>query len=158
MRIHCLLQVKKMKNGLCIALLSFCPLALGATCPRDQPRDGSALLQLERTWAKALEAYDQDALGCLLGDEFEDADIHGDLHNRGEMLARAAQRKPSHNELSELSPHVQGDFGFVRGLDTVTDPQGKILAKVRFTDIFAYRDGRWVAVAGQETLLPEPSR
>jgi hypothetical protein len=29
------------------------------------------------------------------------------------------------------------------------------VASVRFTDIFAYRDGRWVALAGQETLVPE---
>jgi hypothetical protein len=148
----------KMKNGLCIALLSFCPLALGANCPKGQPRDGSALLPLEHIWAKALEAHDQDALLCILADEFEDANIHRDLHSRGEMLARAPQRKSSTNELSELSPHVQGDFGFVRGLDKVTDPRGKIVAQVGFTDIFAYRDRRWVAVAGQETLLTDPSR
>jgi hypothetical protein len=147
-----------MKNGLCIALLCLSPLAHAATCPKDQPRDGAALLQLEHTWAKALEAHDEGALGCLLGEEFEDADVHGDLHHRGEVLARAAQRTPSHNGLGELSPQVHGDFGFVRGLDTVTDPQGKILAKVRFTDIFAYREGRWVAVAGQETLLTGPFR
>ena len=29
------------------------------------------------------------------------------------------------------------------------------MARVRFTDIYVYRDQRWLAVAGQETLLPE---
>jgi hypothetical protein len=147
-----------MKYGLCLALLAFSPLTFGINCPKDQPRDGSALLQLERTWAKALEVNDGDTVGCLLADEFEDADVHGDLHNRGETLAHVAQRKGSHNDLSEMEPHVQGDFAYVRGLDTVTDARGKIVAKIRFTDIFVYRDGRWVAVAGQETLLSQPAR
>jgi hypothetical protein len=153
-----LIQVENMKYGLCLALLSFCPFVFGINCPKDQPRDGSALLQLERTWAKALAVNDGDAVGCILADEFEDADVHGDLHNRGETLARVAQRKSSHNDLSEMEPHVQGDFAYVRGLDTVTDARGKITAQVRFTDIFVYRDLRWVAVAGQETLLSQPAR
>ena len=147
-----------MKYGLCLALLAFCPFAIAINCPKDQPRDPSALLQLERTWAKALEVNDGDAVACILADEFEDADVHGDLHDRGETLAHVAERKSSHNDLSEMEPHVQGDFAYVRGLNTVTDAKGKVVAKVRFTDIFVYRDGRWVALAGQETLLREPAR
>jgi ketosteroid isomerase-like protein len=153
-----LIRGGNMKYGLCLALVTFCPFAFGINCPKDQPRDGSALLQLERTWAKALEVKDGDAVGCILADEFEDADVHGDLHNRGEMLAHVARRISSHNDLSEMEPHVQGDYAYVRGLNTVTDARGKITAKVRFTDIFVYRDGRWVAVAGQETLLSQPAR
>jgi hypothetical protein len=34
----------------------------------------------------------------------------------------------------------------------------KSLARVRFTDIFTGRDGRWQALAGHETLLGEASR
>jgi ketosteroid isomerase-like protein len=147
-----------MKFAFWILFLSIAPFALGINCPKDQPKDGSALLQLERTWAKALEVNDGDAVACILADEFEDADVHGDLHNRGETLAHVPQRKPSHNQLSEMNPHVQGDFAFVRGLNTVTDPKGSPLAKVRFTDIFIYRDGRWQSVAGQETLLSEPAK
>ena len=35
------------------------------------------------------------------------------------------------------------------------DANGNIVAKVRFTDIFVYRDGAWHAVAGQETLVDD---
>jgi hypothetical protein len=38
------------------------------------------------------------------------------------------------------------------------DPSGKVVARVRFTDVFTYRDGRWQALAGHETLLGEASR
>jgi hypothetical protein len=147
-----------MKIGLCIAFLGCTCSAFAADCPKDQPRDASALLQIERTWAKALDAKDADAIGCILADEYEDADIHGALHNRGETLANIAQRDAPHNELSDMNPHVQGEAGYLRGVNTVTDAKGKPLAKVLFTDIFVYRDGRWQAVAGQETSLSEPSK
>jgi hypothetical protein len=58
-------------------------------------------------------------------------------------------------KFSQLHPHVHDDFGYVRGLNAVVDPTGKVLARVRFTDIFVYRDGRWLAVAGQESLLTD---
>jgi hypothetical protein len=56
-------------------------------------------------------------------------------------------------KFSQLHPHVHDDFGYVRGLNAVVDPNGK--ARVRFTDIFVYRDGRRLAVAGQESLLTD---
>ena len=94
-------------------------------------------------------------MACILADEFQDADTSGQLHTRQQTLARVPQRRPGQETLSELDPHVFGDYGYIRGLATLTDPQGKTVARVRFTDIFVYRDGRWMALAGQETLLPE---
>jgi hypothetical protein len=40
----------------------------------------------------------------------------------------------------------------------VIDADGQVRAKVRFTDIFVYREGRWLAVAGQESLVSETSK
>jgi hypothetical protein len=57
-----------------------------------------------------------------------------------------------------MRAHVEGDMGFARGLNEILDSSGKIVARVRFTDIFTYRDGRWQALAGQETLLGGASR
>jgi hypothetical protein len=37
----------------------------------------------------------------------------------------------------------------------VLDSDSKVLARGRFTHIFVYRDGRWLAVAGQESLLAD---
>jgi hypothetical protein len=55
-----------------LALFSL-PLA-GATCPAPQAKDGHALIQLEQAWAQALEVHDADAVGCILAEEFQDAD------------------------------------------------------------------------------------
>jgi hypothetical protein len=52
-----------------------------------------------------------------------------------------------------MHAQVHGDFGYVRGLATAVGATGKVLARVRFTDIYVYRDGRWQAVAAHESML-----
>jgi len=147
-----------MKILLCLALLGFTALpAFAATCPQ-QTKDAYALVLLEQTWARALETHDADAVGCILAEEFQDADPSGKLHDRAETLAQVAHRRPGKNILSELDPHLIGESGYIRGLATLVDAQGNTIARVRFTDIYVYRDHRWLAVAGQETLLPEAAK
>jgi len=102
--------------------------------------------------------HDADAVGCILADEFQDADPNGKLLDRTQTLAQIPQRRPGKNILSELDPHVFGDFGYIRGLATLVDGQGKTIARVRFTDIYVYREQRWQALAGQESLLTEPAK
>jgi ketosteroid isomerase-like protein len=132
--------------------------APAVACPKNQFQTEAALLELEQNWAQALGRHDADTVACMVADEFEDADVDGSLHTRSQMLAHILQRRPGSNHLTEMRAHVEGSFGFVRGLNEVLDPAGKIVARVRFTDIFAYRDGRWQALAGHETLLGEASR
>lgn len=129
-----------------------------ANCPANQPKTEAALIALERTWAEALSHKDADVIECLLAVEFEDADVDGSLHSRTETLANIPSRKARANRLTELRAHVESNMGFARGLNEILDPDGKVVARVRFTDIFIYRDGRWQAVAGHETLLGEAHR
>jgi len=141
-----------------ILTLALSLAALAVDCPKNQPKTETALLELEQNWAQALGRHDADTVACMVAGEFEDADVDGSLHTRSQMLAHIPQRKPGSNHLTEMRAHVEDSFGFVRGLNEVLDPAGKIVARVRFTDIFAYRDGRWQALAGHETLLGEASR
>jgi ketosteroid isomerase-like protein len=124
-----------------------------APCERGQPKDDETLLRLEETWAKAPDRHDIETVSCLLADEFQDADVDGGVHDRTDALARIPQRRPSLNHLEDMQVHLYGDTAFLRGVNQVTDASGRVLARVRFTDIFVYRDGRWQAVAGQETLV-----
>jgi ketosteroid isomerase-like protein len=141
------------KYALWIVLL--CPLASASPCPTGQVKDGSALIQIEQTWARSLENRDTAALGCILADEFEDAGPDGRLTNRATTLTKAAGHAAVHHELSELQPHVNGDSGYIRGLAAAVNAEGKLVAKVRFTDVYTYRDGRWQCVAGHESMLTE---
>jgi ketosteroid isomerase-like protein len=141
-----------------ILLLALALPAMAADCPKNQPKTEAALLELEQSWAQALTRHDADTVACMVADEFEEADVDGSLHTRSHVLAHIPQRKPGSNHLTEMRAHVEGTSGFVRGLNEVLDPSGKVVARVRFTDIFTYRDGRWQALAGHETLLGEASR
>ena len=149
----------QMLGYLWIALLFFtgsaAPLLWAPPCPAGQSREERALLQQEETWAKALDHNDVQTVGCLLANEFQDADVNGAVHDRNQALARAAQPRHGTNRLEDMHAHIYGHAGFVRGLNRVVDASGKVVATVRFTDVFVYRDRRWQAVAGHETMLPD---
>jgi ketosteroid isomerase-like protein len=127
-------------------------------CPKNQPKTKATLIDLEKNWAAALGRHDADTVTCMVADEFEEADVDGSLHTRSQMLAHISQRKPGSNHLTELRADVDGNFGYVRGLNEVVGPEGKIKARVRFTDVFTYRDGRWQAILAHESLVGEASR
>jgi ketosteroid isomerase-like protein len=148
--------VKILPLFFCLILLSLS--ALAAECPKNQPKTEATLIDLEKNWAAALNRKDVDGVGCMLATEFEDADVDGSLHLRQETLARIPQRKPGVNQLTELRAYVAGNLGYTRGLATLLDEAGNVKARVRFTDVFIYRDGRWQALAGQESLLGEAHR
>lgn len=148
----------KVKTLATLVALFVCLPIQAADCPHNQPRTEAALITLENAWAEALSHKDADAVACLLSDEFEDADVDGSLKSRAETLAHIPQRKPGTNHLSELRAHVEGNFGYTRGLATLVDADGKVIARVRFTDVFTYRDGRWQALVGHESLLSQAAR
>jgi ketosteroid isomerase-like protein len=135
-------------------LMLFCPLAFGSPCPTDQTKDEAALVQAEQKWAQALEHQDVAALACILAEEFEDADIAGALADRSQTLARAAKPRGVHHVLSDLHAHVYGDFGYIRGIATAFTDNGQRTLKIRFTDVYVYREGRWQCVAGHESSFP----
>jgi hypothetical protein len=145
-------------STLLVVLLAVASSAYAADCPKNQPKTEAALIELEQNWAAALSRKDAAAVACLLADEFEDADVDGSLHSRSQTLEHIPGRKPGVNHLSEMRAHVEGNAGFTRGLATLVDASGKVVARVRFTDVFTYRDGRWQALAGHESLLGEASR
>ena len=140
-----------MKHILWILLLS--PAAFAMTCPKDQSKNADALVQIEKAWARSLDEHNVDTLGCILADEFEDADIQGKLADRSSTLGRVGTSHAVHHELSDLHAHVHGDFGYIRGLADATDSKAKRI-RVRFTDIYVFREGRWQCVAGHESLVP----
>jgi ketosteroid isomerase-like protein len=140
-----------------LPLLLLCPLAHGAVCPTGQLKDQATLVRVEHLWLQAAEQHDVAALGCILADEFEEADFAGSLIDRSAMLASAANPGSGHTELLDLHAYVYGDFAYVRGVGVTKGDDKKVLTKNRFTDIFVYRDGRWQCVAGHESHFPAPA-
>lgn len=145
-------------STLLIFILLACAAVASASCASGQAKDEKTLLQQEEAWAKALDEHNSAVIDCLLAVEFQDADVSGAVHNRAEALAHVSQRRPGSNHLEDMHASIYGETAFVRGLNRVLDPSGTPMASVRFTDIFVYRDGRWQAIAGQETLVAEKGK
>jgi ketosteroid isomerase-like protein len=57
---------------------------------------------------------------------------------------------------SDLRVRVIGEVGLVAGVSTLQGRQGEepFDLRLRFLDVYAWRDGRWQLIASQDTNLP----
>lgn len=125
--------------------------------PPQSVRTAAAVMTVEHDWLAALNRHDVKALARILGREFIDSDFQGEAITRTQYLTYFAR------PVSHRAPRVEqrfedttvrfvagGDVAIVTGL-VITRPAMGAVRHSRFTDVFAWRDGRWQAVTGQET-------
>lgn len=118
-----------------------------------QPKTEEGLKATELAWIQALTDKDANALGCVLDAGFYDSTWRGTLRDRAAALA-SGKRSKFRQQIRIERVRLIGDTGLVWGINGIHNAAGKTIAQVRFTDVFHYDGHRWVAVAGQETLLP----
>ena len=103
--------------------------------------------------AGTLTTRDGKALSCILAPGCMDMAWNGELHSRGEVLAGLAKRPSNAIKLSNLKVELSGDRAVARGVNTATKPDGSLIGRVKFDDMFVYRDGMWRALTAQEVLM-----
>ena len=118
-----------------------------------QPHSAAGVIAAENAWVKALTTRDGKALSCILAPGFMDMAWNGELHSRGEVLAGLAKRPSNAIKLSNLKVELSGDRAVARGVNTATKPDGSLIGRVKFEDMFVYRDGMWRAMTAQEVLM-----
>ncbi len=125
--------------------------------PPESARTAAAVMTVEHDWLAALSRHDVKALARILGREFIDSDFQGETITRTQYLAyfarpvsRPARRVEQTFEDAKVRFVAGGEVAIVTGL-VVTRPAMGAVRHSRFTDVFAWRDGRWQAVTGQET-------
>jgi len=138
-------------------LLALALSAAGADCPKNQPKTEATLIELEQNWAAALSRKDADAVACMVAGEFENADVDGSLHTAARCWSTSRSASPALTTSRKCARTSRGTSDLRADLQRWST-SGKVVARVRFTDVFTYRDGRWQALAGHETLLGEASR
>ena len=111
------------------------------------------LILAEQRWVAALEVRDVRALECRLAPGFTDSNWRGDLVRRAAVLAALPNRPSSKLALSELAAEVFGAVGIVHGVNSQISASGRVVGRVRFTDVFVRVGGRWQALSAQETLI-----
>lgn len=140
-------------------------LWLGVQSPRvAQPSDTSAAERqveaLERHWLAVED--DPAALEPILADDFVHVLPVGFVSKREQldfMRARPApaSERPAEKHFEDLRVRVYGTAGIATGTVVATMPDGTV-RKTNFTDVFAYRQGKWRAVNAQETPVPSSAR
>jgi len=122
--------------------------------------DQGVLAYMEREWNDAV--LKRDAGWIERNYAFDASDIssrNGSIKTRAQALESARTDKANFQslELSDLNVRVDGNTAVVTGVNHVVgrDEQGKpINQRVRFTDVFVKRDGRWQVWATQGTVIP----
>jgi ketosteroid isomerase-like protein len=150
-------QMKKISGvvvllGLCVGLVFARPQAAPASAST-----GDALKQLERDWVDAAKAGDTDKLSAILADDWVGLEYDGSKETKKSAIAdvKSGKSKLESLEFGPMDVKVLGNVGVVQGSDTEkSSMNGKDTSgKWVWMDVFAKRDGKWVAVRSQSAKL-----
>ena len=136
-------------------LLPALPLTAQPDCTKHLKTE-NALIEVERVWANAYDTRDTATMSCLLAPEYRHTAYDGKVINRAEALGKLAGMSKEgaiHHQVEHVKPSLFGDVAVVYGDSRASEPDGRVLGVTRFTDVFVYRDGRWLAVAEHESRV-----
>jgi hypothetical protein len=117
-----------------------------------------AVEALERHWLDV--ENDPVALEEILADDFLHVLPIGVITKREQldfMRSHPAPKTGGTKRFDDLRVRVFDTAAVATGIVVATTPDGKT-QKTVFTDVFAYRNGKWLAVNAQETPLQQPAR
>jgi len=129
----------------------------GGAMAADDPK--LALIQTEEQWNQALKSRDGGWFEKHLAADFTDVSSgDGSFHTKAENLAALKTDTATYEtlELSELQARVEGNAGIVTGVNHIVghDDRGNTLdVRLRFTDTYIQRDGKWLVWASQHTRM-----
>jgi hypothetical protein len=130
-------------------------LAAQGTARTSTPEDSVRAVELSR--AQTLLRADTTALSRMVADEFIEISRLGQLRTKADNIRDIASGdlRLLSVRYDSLVVRIYGDVAVLRG---VADNAGTFrgfpfIGKIRYLRIFIRRDGRWQAVAMQQTLL-----
>lgn len=137
-----------------IPTMSFFDAATGAgdavpAMDRDAARE--TLLALNREYIRAVTMRDVARFRELLSEDFRCSLPDGTLIDKAAFLARTAKPLDISNlEVQDVDVRLLGDVAIVHARTTFTTRDGRS-ASGRYTDVWARRGLRWVAVSAHVT-------
>jgi len=135
-----------------LAMIAYASAVFPQTSGQAATKDSAAVAQLEQRWLAAVSlGGDRSALDAILADDYIDTDWQGRTRNKTDLL-RGAAAKGASEHVAGLRVRVWGDTAVATGTNHIHSSAKGWSADVTFTDIFSRIDGRWRAVASQETL------
>lgn len=121
---------------------------------RDPERDQQAIRKQEQEWLDGEE--DRATLERILAEDFTHPVAVGLFLSKQEHIdwsVRHPRPKDRKARFETLNVRLFGDTAIATGIVENTDSSGGDKRRSIFTDVFAFRDGRWRAVNAQETAV-----
>ena len=113
--------------------------------------DLDTLLDLNRDYIRSVQTSDVHRFEEILAEDFLCTHADGSLADRGTFLKQTALPvKISNLAAHDVNVRIMGDVAIIHSRTSYTGPDGRPGAG-RYTDIWARRQGRWVAVAAHVT-------
>lgn len=113
--------------------------------------DHETLLALNRDYIRSVQASDVRRFDEILAKDFVCSNPDGSLVDRARFLEQAARPVSISNlEAHDVVIRIMGDVAIIHARTAYTRPDGDAGAG-RYTDVWARREGRWLAVSAHVT-------
>lgn len=143
---------------LALMLLGARDARLAAQAPAGAPASEDSVRAVEMSRAQALLHADTAALSRLVADEFIEISRLGQIRTKADNIRdiESGDLRLLSVRYDSLVVRIYGDVAVLRGIadNTGTYRGFPFSGKIRYLRIFVRRDGRWQAVAMQQTPLP----
>jgi ketosteroid isomerase-like protein len=121
--------------------------------PADSTADTDLdqLIDLNADYVRSVQLMDVQRFDEILSEDFMCSNPDGSMVDKAAFLEQTARPiKISGLEAREVNVRLMGDFAIIHARTTYRLPDGQAGAG-RYTDIWARRNGRWLAVAAHVT-------
>jgi len=117
----------------------------------DGNRDRATLLQLNADYIRSVQMSDVRRFDEILADDFLCSNPDGSLLDRAAFLEQTARPVTIRNLAAhDVMIRLMDDIAIVHGATSYTRADGHP-GSGRYTDVWARRDGRWLAVSAHVT-------
>lgn len=146
-----------MKKAL-LLVVTMCAVSLLASAQASP--DEQTIRQIEQDWANALVKADTVALERILAADCVFTTSDGKMQTKAQNLAnfKSGAVKFESFTINEMKVRILGDAAIVHGMSTEksTEKGKDTSGQYRWTDVFAKRSGRWVAVTSHSSKVATP--
>jgi ketosteroid isomerase-like protein len=119
--------------------------------PRVVKSDHDDLFDLNADYIRSVQHSDVKRFDEILAEDFYCSNPDGSLVDRAAFLKQTARPVVISNiQAHDVDIRLMGDFAIIHARTTYTLPDGKPGAG-RYTDVWARRNGRWLAVSAHVT-------
>ena len=113
--------------------------------------DVGALTALNADYIQSVQTSDVQRFRDLLAEDFLCSQPDGSLIDRAQFLELTARPVTITNlQAHDVNVRLMGDFAIVHARTTYTTAEGRA-GSGRYTDVWARRNGRWMAVSAHVT-------